>query len=192
MRGYSHALIGATTVVAVDSGVNFIQPHPINNIPIGVIICLGAAILGALVPDLDAEEDSSIKHELGAVGTAASFILRLFGVQHRGLTHFGVVALLITLAGWVFGSKFGYGDVGLAFGLGYLSHVAIADAMTHYGVPLLWPLPGQFHLLPKPLRIRTGGPAEILIFILVGMAFFALLQNTIPPEFIKLINKIPN
>lgn len=192
MRGYSHALIGATTVVAVNSGVNFIQPHLISNIPAGVIICLGAAILGALAPDIDAEEDSAIKHELGAVGTAASFILRLLGVQHRGLTHFGVVALLVTLAGWACGSKFGYGDIGLAFGLGYLSHVAIADAMTHHGVPLLWPLPGQFHLLPKPLRIRTGGPAETLIFIGVGMAFIALLPNAVPPEFIKLINKIPH
>jgi membrane-bound metal-dependent hydrolase YbcI (DUF457 family) len=189
MRGYSHALIGATTVVLVNNWINFIQPHPIDDIPAGVAICLGAAILGALAPDMDAE-DSSIKRELGAVGTLSSFILRLFGVQHRGLTHIGLVAFLVTLAGWAFGLKFGYGDVGLAFGLGYFSHVAIADAMTLQGVPLLWPLPEQFHLLPKPLRIRTGGPAETLIFIIVGMVFVALLPNTIPPEFIKLTNKI--
>jgi membrane-bound metal-dependent hydrolase YbcI (DUF457 family) len=189
MRGYSHALIGAATIVAVNSGFNFIQPRLISNIPTGVILCLGAAILGALTPDIDAEEDSSIKHELGAVGTAASFILRLFGVQHRGLTHFGVVALLVTLGGWAFGSKFGYGDIGLAFGLGYLSHVAIADAMTHHGVPLLWPLPGQFHLLPKPLRIRTGGPAETLIFILVMIVFVTFLPASFP-EYAKLMSRI--
>jgi membrane-bound metal-dependent hydrolase YbcI (DUF457 family) len=176
-------------VVVVNSGVNFIQPHSINNTPVGVAICLGAAILGALAPDIDAEDDSSIKRELGAVGAVSSFIVRLFGVQHRGLTHFGVVALLITLAGWVFGSKFGYGDVGLAFGLGYLSHVAIADAMTLHGVPLLWPLPGQFHLLPKPLRIRTGGPAETLIFIVVLMVFITFLPASFP-ESLKLISRI--
>lgn len=189
MRGYSHALIGATTVVAVNSGVNFIQPHPLGNIPIGIIICLGAAILGALAPDIDTEEESSIKHELGTVGTAASFILRLFGVQHRGLTHFGIVALLVTLVGWAFGSKFGHADVGLAFGLGYLSHVAIADAMTLHGVPLLWPLPGQFHLLPKPLRVRTGGPAETLIFILVMIVFVTFLPASFS-EYVKIISKI--
>jgi inner membrane protein len=189
MRGYSHALIGATTVIAVNSGLNFIQPHPISNIPTGVIICLGAAILGALVPDIDVDEESSIKHELRGVGTAASFILRLLGVQHRGLTHFGIVALLVTLAGWACGSKFGYGDIGLAFGLGYLSHVVIADAMTLHGVPLLWPLPGQFHLLPKPLRIRTGGPAETLIFIVVLMVFITFLPASFP-EYAKLISRI--
>lgn len=192
MRGYTHALVGATTVVAANGMVNFIQPHPVNSIPTGVVICLAAAVLGALAPDIDTEEDSMIKRELGLGGVIASFGLRLCGVQHRGLTHYGIVALLVTLLGWVFWSKFGYGDVGLAFGLGYLSHVAIADAMTKHGVPLLWPLPGQFHLLPKPFRIKTGGPVETLIFIVVGMTFIALLPNTIPPEFIKLINKIPH
>jgi membrane-bound metal-dependent hydrolase YbcI (DUF457 family) len=97
MRGYTHALIGATTVVVVNSMVNFIQPHPVNGIPTGVVICLGAAVLGALVPDIDTEEDSMIKRELGLGGAVASFGLRLFGVQHRGLTHYGIVSLLVTL-----------------------------------------------------------------------------------------------
>jgi membrane-bound metal-dependent hydrolase YbcI (DUF457 family) len=153
------------------------------------VACLGVAIVGALAPDIDAE-DSSIKRGLGLAGDLTSFGLRLFGVQHRGLTHYGITALLVTLGAWFLGAKTGYGDIGLAFGLGYLSHVALADAMTQHGVPLLWPLSGQFHLLPRPFRIRTGGPVETLILIGVAFAFVMLLPQAIPPEYIKYINKI--
>ena len=88
------------------------------------------AMIGALAPDIDAE-DSSIKRGLGVAGHVASFSLRLFGIRHRGLTHYGLIALLVTTLGWLFTVKSGYGDIGLAFGLGYLSHVALggcADA----------------------------------------------------------------
>lgn len=189
MRGHTHALIGITTVIATNAVTGFIQPHQVNNIPTGIVACLGVAIIGALAPDIDAE-DSSIKRGLGVAGEITSFGLRLFGVRHRGLTHYGLVALLVTFATWLLTSKIGYGDIGLAFGVGYLSHIALGDAMTQHGVPLLWPLPGQFHLLPRPFRIRTGGPVESLIFIATIFVFVLLLPQAIPPEYIKYVSKI--
>lgn len=178
MRGHTHALFGLAAVVAVDQLTQFIQPHIIRDVPVGLVACAGAAILGALAPDIDAE-DSSIKRELGLAGSAASLGLRLAGVKHRGLTHSGIIAGLVPAAAWLFAGRFGYEDVGLAFGLGYLSHVAVADALTISGVPLLWPLPGRFHLLPRPLRIRTGGAAEVVVFALAAVGLGLLLPAVI-------------
>ncbi len=54
MRGPTHILIGATTLLAVNTVTRFVQPHPVEDIPTGLVICLGAAIVGALAPDIDA------------------------------------------------------------------------------------------------------------------------------------------
>lgn len=190
MMGHSHALVGATTVMVVNSVTHFIQPHIVNGVPMGMALCLGAAIVGALAPDLDSEEESSIKCELGIVGTVFSFILRMFGVTHRGLTHYGIVALLITAVGYLIGARFGYPDVGLAFGLGYISHILIADAMTKHGVPLWGPWPGNFYLLPSPFRFQTGGFVEQLVFVMVAMVFLGLLPQGTPPETMKFLKNI--
>ena len=77
--------------------------------------------------------------------------------------------------------------VGLALGLGYASHVVIADAMTIAGVPLIWPASRRFHLLPRFLRVRTGGPAEWLVFLMVAALFVWLLPAMFPPNFIELL-----
>lgn len=190
MMGHSHALVGATTVVAVNSVTHFIQPHIVNGVPMGMALCLGAAIVGALAPDIDSEEVSSIKCELGITGTVFSFILRILGVTHRGLTHYGIVALLITAMGYLVGARFGYADVGLAFGLGYISHILIADAMTKHGVPLWGPWPGKFHLLPSPFRFQTGGFVEQLVFVMVAIVFLGLLPHGTPPETMKFLKNI--
>lgn len=190
MMGHSHALVGATTVVAVNAVTHFIQPHIVNGIPMGMALCLGTAIVGALAPDIDSEEESSIKSELGIVGTVFSFILRIFGVTHRGLTHYGIVTLLITTVAYLVGARFGYADVGLAFGLGYMSHILIADAMTKHGVPLWGPWPGNFHLLPSPFRFQTGGFVEQLVFVMVTMIFLGLLPQGTPPETMKFLKNI--
>jgi membrane-bound metal-dependent hydrolase YbcI (DUF457 family) len=169
MRGHTHALFGVTTLVAVNALTGFVQPHGVQGVSTGMAICASAAILGALAPDVDAE-DSAIQRDLGIAGSLASQGLRSMGVGHRGLTHYGVTMLVVIAVSYVVGGWLGFPDAGLAFGLGYFSHVAIADAMTRYGVPLWAPLSAtRFHLLPRAFRVKTGGPVEALVSLLVGL-----------------------
>ena len=181
MIGKTHALIGASIVMASNEIYPFIQAHSIQGVSVGPLLCAGAAVVGALLPDLDAEE-STIKRELGLVGRVGSGILRLIGVKHRGATHWGIVGLGILILSILLGLKTGYVDVGLAFGSGYLSHL-LADALTIQGVALLWPYPKNSHLLPGILRIRTGSPIETLLFTILAISFIIfLLPDIIPPE----------
>jgi membrane-bound metal-dependent hydrolase YbcI (DUF457 family) len=184
MRGHTHTLFGLTTVVAVNALTDFVQPHVIEGVPAGLVMCASAAILGALAPDIDAE-DSAIKREMGAVGIFTSLSLQVFGVRHRGLTHYGVTTLLVMVMSYLVGQWLGYPDVGLAFGLGYFSHVVIADALTKHGVPLGWPRPGQFHLLPRALRVKTGGPAEVLVTLSLVLVMVWLGWDKVSLDFLK-------
>ena len=189
MVGKTHLVIGLTTLAGANAAAGFIQPHPFKDIPVGPVLCIMAAILGALAPDLDAEE-SQIQAELGQVGLALSNWLHSFGVEHRGLTHYGLTTLVvIASSGWL-GWWLGYPDVGLAFGLGYLSHV-LADSLTLTGVPLLWPWhkTQNFHLLPAALRIRTGGPVEPLLFVAITILLVFLLPFLLPAGFIKTLQQ---
>lgn len=192
MLGHTHALFGVTMLVvaevlAKEAGLGLVQPHLVKGLPTGLVLGAGAAILGALAPDLDAD-DSSIQHDLGGLSEIIRGSLLLFGVQHRGVLHSGLVIGLVMALGWLLGGQIGYADVGLAFGLGYLSHIVLADAMTIRGVPLFWPLEHSFHLLPKGLRVRTGGPVEALVFLAVALGVAGLVwlrPDLIPAEFLK-------
>lgn len=184
MRGYTHAVFGLTTMVAVNALNEFVQPHVIEGVPAGLAICAAAAILGGLAPDIDAE-DSAIKREMGMAGSIASFGLRAFGVKHRGLTHYGVTTLLVIALSYALGGWLDYPDAGLAFGLGYFSHVAIADAMTKHGVPLWWPRPGKFHLVPGALRVKTGDPAEVLVALLLILVLFWIGWDMVSLDLLK-------
>ena len=181
MNGHTHALFGAATVALANTIHPFLAPHLWHNVPAGVTFGLSAGILGALLPDIDANE-SSIKHELGIAGSAVSGGLRLLGVKHRGLTHTGLAAAAILVAAVIIGQRFGFADIGLAFGLGYLSHL-IADGMTLTGIPLLTPFYRKnIHLLPKPVRVRTGSAAESLVFLLVALGLAGLLPRFFTTE----------
>jgi membrane-bound metal-dependent hydrolase YbcI (DUF457 family) len=174
-----------TTLAAVNALTGFVQPHGVQGLPTGPIICAGAAILGALAPDVDAE-DSTIQRDMGPAGSLASLGLRSMGVGHRGLTHYGLTTLLVMLVGYLVGRWLGYPDAGLAFGLGYFSHVAIADAMTRYGVPLWAPLSAtRFHLLPRAFRVKTGGPVEALVFLCAGLILAWLAWDMVSTEMLK-------
>lgn len=181
MNGHTHALFGATTVTLANTIHPFLMPHLWRDIPTGVALGLSAGILGALLPDIDANE-SSIKHELGLAGSAISGGLRLLSVKHRGLTHTGLVAAAITVLAMIVGQRFGFTDIGLAFGLGYISHL-VADGMTLTGIPLLSPFYRKsIHLLPKPLRVRTGSAVEGLVFLLIALGFVWLLPRLFATE----------
>jgi membrane-bound metal-dependent hydrolase YbcI (DUF457 family) len=52
---------------------------------------------------------------------------------------------------------------------GYALHV-LADMMTRTGVPLMYPLSTERHyLLPRPLRLTTGGVVESIIAAAVSL-----------------------
>jgi len=189
MLGHTHALFGLTTLAVVQAtsvrlAQPLIQPHPVDGFPVGPGLCAGAAVLGALLPDLDAE-DSAIVRELGLFGGLAKVGMTLLGIKHRGVLHSGLAIILVAVGAEMIGWWLGYPDVGLAFGLGYFSHIALADGMTIAGVPLLWPSSRRFHLLPRFLRVRTGGPVEKLVFVAVAIVLTWLLPDMVPADFIK-------
>ena len=197
MLGHTHALFGLTTLAAVHSGTlaisghaagGLIQPHPVAGLPVGPFLCAGAAVLGALLPDLDAGE-ATIHHELGPVTGLIRLGLEVCGVQHRGVLHSGLATIVVLGLATLIGGWYGYADVGLALGLGYFSHVVLADALTISGVPLVWPVSARrCHLLPRRFRIRTGGPVEPLIFGLVAVALIWLLPALLPTELADLLD----
>ena len=107
MVGKTHLVIGLTTLAGVEVATGLVQPHPVRDIPVGPFLCIVVAIIGALVPDIDADE-SQIGYEMGEVGLALSNWLQSFGVEHRGLTHYGLTTLAVmassALLGWWLGT----------------------------------------------------------------------------------------
>jgi len=214
MLGRTHLLVGLATLGGAEHGTRWlqprlieagltggwlspelgsqlpaslIQPHLVQGLPTGLALCATAVMLGALAPDIDAER-SEIKGTLGLLGSVSGLLLTLFGVCHRGLTHYGLTGLAVLLVGSLLGGRLGYADVGLAFGLGYLSHL-LADALTLSGVPLLWPLPGNVHLLPRSLRLRTGGLAEQILFLGLVVIVLGLLVSLLPPGLSQILRR---
>lgn len=171
MMGHTHALFGAAALVVA---APWIAPQPPSNALLALYT--GAAVAGALAPDLDAE-DSTILRRLGPFGGLTKIGLKLLGVKHRGVLHSGLALIAVTVGAVVIGGWLGDRGVGLAFALGWISHVAVADALTLSGVPLFWPGKRRFHLLPRPLRIRTGGPVEGLLFGAVSVGLLWLLKQ---------------
>jgi inner membrane protein len=123
---------------------------------------MGIAAVGALVPDID-HPKSQLGRMLPQVSMA---VAKIFG--HRGITHsfFALVGFMIF--GFAYGEAWG-GFVG-ALCIGYLSHL-LADAMTHSGIPLLWPLKIKCRL--PYIHFKTGGAVEYVLCscLLVLMAW---------------------
>ena len=138
MNGGAHMFIGAASVVAL----NYYYPFlPSGWIPLGMAV--GAGVLGALLPDID-HPNSTISHDLhvargdGPLGCAGCLggVFRAMMGGHRGATHsllfVGVCLVLV----WYL-VPLGWRPYGLAFTLGYASHL-VAD--LGHGVPLAWPI----------------------------------------------------
>ncbi len=144
-------------------------------------LLVGAAALGALLPDLDATH-STIKY-LRLGGRFQPFSIQPFRLPahvlshqlgHRGPLHSlaGIALLWLWLGlptllwlGW---------QPALALALGMLSHL-LGDASTKSGVPILYPRPGRWHLLPKDLRLTTGSPEEDVVFGVLLLPLLLLL-----------------
>lgn len=140
-----------------------------------VPLALLFAVLGSLLPDLDARESKLSNVQLGGVAwfkPAAHLAYRRLG--HRGAMHsllaVLVVAVVIGLPLAVFLDPL----VGLGLVLGYLSHLAL-DGCTRSGVPLLWPQAERVRLLPRPLLVTTGSQTEDLVFLVLTFTATAFL-----------------
>jgi membrane-bound metal-dependent hydrolase YbcI (DUF457 family) len=137
---------------------------------------VGAAALGALLPDLDAAQ-SKVKHlQVGGIKPfllPAQSIFRTVG--HRTLLHSLLALVYVALAGVLLSPFIGW-MVSLALWLGYASHLA-ADACTRSGIRFLYPRPRRFYLLPKRWRIVTGSLAEDVLFVLLSIAVLLLVLH---------------
>ncbi len=192
MRGKTHATVAAT----LGLGLSLALQSPGN----GWLVGTALAGLGGLLPDID-EPKSTIGHSprilargatnksrrgslfrvltrvlgellTGLVQALATVIRELTG--HRGATHWLLAALIVALPAIAFLGP----HAGLYLGAGYLSHLAL-DMLTRSGIPLLGPFSKRrLHLLPKPLRVRTGGPLDHFIQFVSGLAYVTLLAWT--------------
>ena len=170
--GRTHALAGVASLWCLQAVPNLIRPELLA--PLGVL-----AALGALLPDLDANQ-SQIKH-LSVAGIkpfAPSSVLlyRTFG--HRGVLHsllgLGIATFLLLPMAFATGLA-----VPLAISLGYASHLA-TDACTKSGIPLLYPDRRRYHLLPRPLRLTTGSQAEDGLFMILTVLVAGLMLQQLP------------
>lgn len=133
------------------------------------------AVLGSLLPDLDARESKLSNMAIGGVAPlklAAHMLSRSLG--HRGPMHSLLAVLVVAVA---FGLPLAFlldPFAGFGLVLGYLSHLLL-DACTRSGVPLYWPDKGRVWLLPARLRFVTGSRAEDGLFILLALAASGLL-----------------
>lgn len=121
------------------------------------------AILGSLLPDLDARESKLSNSQIRGVAPlkVASLLLNK-RLGHRGAFHSAFALLLVAvLLGFPFALFLDpFAGVGLV--LGFASHLLL-DACTRSGVPLWWPDKTRVHLLPRALRVTTGSLAEDVV-----------------------------
>jgi len=142
-----------------------------------IAIYAGAAAVGALLPDLDAPRSKIGQWSVGGIKPLQLPSQAInHAVGHRSLSH-SILALVFVAVAGLFLSPFVGWQVSLSLWLGYASHL-ITDALTRSGIPLLYPRPRRFHLLPKRLRIVTGSSAEEVIFVaLAALALILLLTH---------------
>lgn len=152
-----------------------LPPAGFESASISFPLALVFAVLGSLLPDLDARESKLSNVQIGGIPwlKPIGYLLhRRLG--HRGAMHSLLAWLLVSL---VFALPLSFlMDPMAGFGLmlGYLSHLLL-DACTRSGIPLLWPEPGRMHLLPYRLRLVTGSPAEDIFFLMLALLAIACL-----------------
>lgn len=135
--------------------------------PTSVLLCLGAAIVGSLAPDVDLYNSKS-----GQKVWPLSLLLH-HTVGHRTLCHSPLMVALLYLGLSLLLPERAHLYI-LAFLAGFGSHLFL-DMLNKAGIPLLYPSSKRFHLL----SIKTGSATETLLFFcLCATAFvqiYALL-----------------
>ena len=133
---------------------------------IDFMLFLSSVVFGSLLPDLD-EEGSYIGRKI----PIASFLLKIFGVKHRGITH---RLIFVFILGAIFYSIYYVYQyvilVPILYGLllGYLFHL-FGDMLTKGGIEnFYFPISSKKGvLLPRWLRFYTGSIEELMVFSLL-------------------------
>lgn len=155
MKGHTHAIFGFAGAIALNAVIPYLPTSPYF-----FAGALSSIVVGSLMPDIDSDESKirQITHT-NRKGRGLGMLVSWLMPAHRGLTHEPIVAVLLLALAIRSGHLFA-----LAFAIGYAIHL-LSDALTRLGIPLFgrW----RLHLLPKPLRIRTGSLAKHLLSVVV-------------------------
>ena len=113
-------------------------------------------------PDID-HPRSRISKLLFPVSWIISWV-----ASHRGVFHsvFPIIGLYFLF------DYLGFSFVGIAIGLGYLSHL-IGDALTYNGIDFLYPI-SRFKIAGP---ISTGGLLEMIVYVIIVILDVVLLIN---------------
>lgn len=131
-------------------------------------LLLSIVAFGSLAPDID-EPGSYIGRKLGFI----SLPLKMIGLKHRTLTHWGILPVLIVFMSSFLDRQIAVYALALAFGI--LMH-DVADMMTRGGIKgFLFPFfpTKTIRVLPKGLSFYTGSIQEF--GVVVGFALVAFL-----------------
>lgn len=150
MTGKTHLALGILT------GILLYQHLGLDTSSASVV---GAAAIGALLPDLDAPAST-----LGRLLPINPFS----ALRHRGIMH----SLLVLAIGGALWHYYGQPLWALFLLAGYASHL-LGDAITIKGIPLLYPIPFKLRLSPIP--IESGGCVDLLLFFSTWIGIGALL-----------------
>jgi inner membrane protein len=153
--------------------VQIVAPQTLAS-SIGVMA--GCAVFGGLLPDLDAV-DSKLQRLPVVTGDFQPFRLLSRVVRqtspHRGWMHSlrGLAIISVLLLPFI---EIVYFSGWIVLIVGYASHL-LADMMNPSGIPLFYPQPRQWHILPRTWCIAIGSMEEELIFAVFSCATVALL-----------------
>lgn len=138
------------------------------------VVAADAAVTAGVAVAIAASSGSGSREEFAALAGVA-FAAAVVGalspwllgrvLSHRGATHSLPLAAgaIVAASAWL--AVCGCGGLCAAAGLGvaagWLVGGIVPDALTHRGVPLLYPLSKtRWHLLPRGVRVATGGAVE--------------------------------
>jgi len=111
---------------------------------------------------------------LNVVSRALSHLVRFVAGGHREGSHWLPVWAGLSVAAYLLTAPYAGPWPAAGFSAGYLSHLA-GDGCTRAGIPLIPGAAARLHLLPRPLRIRTGSASETFFTVLYAIALGAAI-----------------
>ncbi|MBM3309217.1 MAG: metal-dependent hydrolase [Candidatus Altiarchaeales archaeon] len=141
----------------------------LNMDPKTLNLCLIAAALGSLIPDLDHPKAFLSRRHWTLQGTSR---LIEIAFHHRGITHSLLMLIATTGIGILALNKLQMNaNLAIPYAIGYLSHL-LADSFNPMGVKLFQPI-SQWTFKTKT-KIQTGGITDRILGVTLGAIFLIL------------------